>query len=227
MGGSIAAGSELEGRIGMSDGITIVPANEASWEDLQAVYGNRGNAAVCQCQRFKLAPKESFGSFPAEERAYRLREQTNSGHPGAGTTTGLVAYVDGEPAGWCGVEPRANYAGLARVFRVPWEGRSEDKTDPTVWAVTCFFVRKGFRHRGIAYALAKAAADFARERGARAVEGYPMITQPGQEITWDEMLVGNRSIFDAAGFTEVTHPTPRRVVMRIDFLPALEGASHG
>ena len=83
--------------------------------------------------------------------------------------------------------------------------------------MTCFFVRKGFRHRGIAYALAKAAADFARERGARAVEGYPMITQPGQEITWDEMLVGNRSIFDAAGFTEVSHPTPRRVVMRIDF----------
>ena len=53
----------------MTDGITVVPANEASWEDLQAVYGTRGNAAFCQCQRFKLAPKESFGSFPAEERA--------------------------------------------------------------------------------------------------------------------------------------------------------------
>ena len=63
----------------------------------------------------------------------------------------------------------------------------------------------------------EAAAEFARDRGARAVEGYPMITQPGQEITWDEMLVGNRSMFAAAGFTEVSHPTPRRVVMRIDF----------
>jgi hypothetical protein len=71
--------------------------------------------------------------------------------------------------------------------------------------------------RGIAYALARAAADFARDRGARAVEGYPMITQPGQDITWGEMLVGNRSIFDAAGFIEVSHPTPRRLVMRIDF----------
>ena len=76
-----------------------MPANEASWEDLQAVVGRRGNAAGCQCQRFKLAPRESFGSFPPEERAYRLRQQTNSGHPEAETTAGLIAYVDGEPVG--------------------------------------------------------------------------------------------------------------------------------
>jgi GNAT superfamily N-acetyltransferase len=197
--------------------LTIVPANEASWEDLQTVFGTRGNAAGCQCQRFKLAPRESFGSFPVEERAFRLRQQTNSGHPEAETTAGLIGYLDGEPVGWCGVEPRTNYPGLLRVFRVPWVGRTEDKADPTVWSVTCFFIRRGFRHRGISYALARATVDFARSRGARAIEGYPMITQPGQEITWDEMHVGNRSIFAAAGFSEVSHPTPRRVVMRIDF----------
>jgi GNAT superfamily N-acetyltransferase len=201
----------------MTEGIAIVPANEASWEDLQTVFGRRGNAAGCQCQRFKLAPRESFGSFPAEERAFRLRQQTNSGHPEAETTAGLIAYLDGEPVGWCGVEPRVNYSGLLRVFRVPWDGRTEDKTDASVWSVTCFFVRPGFRHRGISYALARAAVDFARARGARALEGYPMLTEPGQEITWGEMLVGNRSIFEVAGFSEVSHPTPRRVVMRIDF----------
>ena len=53
--------------------LTIVPANEASWEDLQAVFGSRGPAATCQCQRYKLQPRESFGSVPAEERAFRLR----------------------------------------------------------------------------------------------------------------------------------------------------------
>jgi GNAT superfamily N-acetyltransferase len=83
--------------------------------------------------------------------------------------------------------------------------------------VTCFVTRKGFRRRGISRALASVAVDFARERGARALEGYPMITKPGQEITWDELRVGSRSIFAAAGFAEVSHPTLRRVVMRIDF----------
>jgi hypothetical protein len=65
--------------------------------------------------------------------------------------------------------------------------------------------------------MARAAVDFARKRGARALEGYPMITHPGQEVTWGELHVGSRSIFAAAGFAEVSRPTLRRVVMRIDF----------
>jgi GNAT superfamily N-acetyltransferase len=197
--------------------LTIVPANEASWEDLQAVFGRRGPATTCQCQRFKLQPRESFGSFPAEERAVRLREQTNCGHPRSTTTSGLVAYLDGQPVGWCAVEPRTAYPGLLRVYRVPWEGRAEDKNDDSVWAVTCIFTRAGFRRRGISYALVQVAVDFARQRGARALEGYPMLTKPGQDITWGELLVGTRSMFAAAGFTEVSRPTPRRVVMRVDF----------
>jgi GNAT superfamily N-acetyltransferase len=202
----------------MSD-VTIVPANEASWDDLQTVFGTRGSAAYCQCQRFKLKPREAFAKFPVEERAHRLREQTDCGNPRATRTTGLVAYLDGEPVGWCAVEPRPAYTGLVRNNRVPWEGRTEDKADDSVWAVTCVFVRAGFRGRGVAYALARAAVDFARERGARAIEGYPLLTTPGQKIIWDEIHVGARSIFEAAGFTEVSHPTKRRVVMRIDFAP--------
>jgi hypothetical protein len=74
-----------------------------------------------------------------------------------------------------------------------------------------------YRMRGITYALAAATIDFARDRGATALEAYPMITQPGQEITWGELDVGSRQVFAEAGFTEVSHPSPRRIVMRIDF----------
>jgi GNAT superfamily N-acetyltransferase len=114
----------------------------------------------------------------------------------------------------CGA--RTAYPRLLRA-RVPWVGRAEDKADDGVWAVTCFVTRKGFRLRGITYALARATVDFARQRGARALEAYPMITQPGKEITWGELHVGSRNVFDEAGFTEVSRPTLRRVVMRIDF----------
>jgi GNAT superfamily N-acetyltransferase len=200
-----------------TDAITIVPANEATWEDLQVVFGTRGSAARCQCQRYKLQPKESFRSFPVAERARRLRAQTDCGHPESNSTSGLVAYIDAQPVGWCAIEPRSAYAGLLRVYRVPWEGRTEDKSDDTVWAVTCVFTRAGFRGRGISYALARAAVDFARDRGARALEAYPMLTQSGQKITLDEIHVGSRSIYAAAGLTEVSRPTLRRVVMRIDF----------
>jgi GNAT superfamily N-acetyltransferase len=171
---------------------------------------------VCQCQRYKLAPREAFSRFPAEERARRLREQTNPGNPDAEATTGIVAYLDGEPVGWCAVQPRTAYPGLLRVYRTPWEGRSEDKSDDTVWAVTCVFVRAGYRKRGIAYALAAAAVEHARARGARALEAYPMRSEIG-EVTWDEIHVGSESIFVAAGMHEVSRPGVRRVVMRVDF----------
>jgi GNAT superfamily N-acetyltransferase len=194
--------------------ITIVPATEASFGDLQTIFGTRGQACRCQCQRYKLRPRESFRSFPVEERAFRLRRQTDCGHPDSDTTSGLVAYLDGEPVGWCAVEPRTEYEGLLRNNRVPWEGRSEDKTDDSVWAVTCLFARAGFRKRGISRALARAAVDFARERGARAIEGYPMTTK---NVIAEELHVGTEGVFADAGFTEVSRPTLRRIVMRIDF----------
>jgi GNAT superfamily N-acetyltransferase len=194
--------------------ISVVPANEASWEDLQTVFGTRGPASRCQCQRYKLRRRESFASFPVEERAFRLRRQTDCGHPDSDTTSGLVAYLGGEPVGWCAVEPRTAYEGLVRNNRVPWEGRAEDKTDDSVWAVTCLFIRAGFRKRGVSRALARAAVDFARERGARALEGYPINTK---NVILEELHVGTESVFADAGFTEVSRPTLRRVVMRIEF----------
>ena len=200
----------------MTEKLTVIPANPASWDDIQAIFGSRGSAATCWCQRYKLAPRESFGSFPSEERALRLREQTNAGDPNASTTTGLVAYIGDEPVGWCAVEPRPAYGGLLRVYRTPWEGRTEDKHDEKIWSVTCVFVRAGHRRRGIAYALARSAVDYARAHGARALEAYPMRTSAG-EVTWDEIHVGAESIFAAAGMTEVSRPGIRRLVMRIDF----------
>ena len=163
-------------RDGCGGGGEDPPANEASWDDLDAVLGGaRCHGGRCYCQRFKL-----HGTlWPGDdlEHAQMLREQTDCGHPRSGTTSGLVAYVDGEPAGWCNVEPRTAYP----YFRsVPWRKRDEDRTDSSIWAVPCFITRSGFRRRGVSYALARAAVDFARQRGARALEGYSMIPEPGE-----------------------------------------------
>jgi GNAT superfamily N-acetyltransferase len=194
--------------------LSIVPANEASWEDLAAIFGT-SDPGRCQCQRLKVVGW-IWRDSTQQERTEMLREQTACGQPDAATTSGLVAYVDGAPAGWVAVEPRTAYPKL-RTTRIPWSGRDQDKDDDGIWAVTCLVVRKGYRGRGLTYPLAEATIDFARERGARALEAYPMITQPGRQITWGELHVGARQVFQDAGFKEVSHPTLRRVVMRIDF----------
>ncbi|MDQ1744623.1 MAG: hypothetical protein QOE23_2962 [Pseudonocardiales bacterium] len=192
--------------------VRIVPANQASWDDLSAIF-SADYAARCLCQRFKV-PGWIWRDTTQDERAAALCAQTACDTPDAPATSGLVAYVEDQPAGWVAVEPRPAYPKL-RGSRIPWAGRAEDKDDDGIWAVTCFVVRKGYRGRGLTYPLARATVDFARGRGARALEAYPMITQPGKEITWGELHVGPRQAFAEAGFREISHPTARRVVMRI------------
>ncbi len=192
-----------------------MPANEASCADLDAVFGMSDYPGRCRCQRFKVEGW-FWRDTTQEQRIGMLRAQTACGDADAVATSGLVAYVDGEPAGWVAVEPRTAYPKL-RTSRIPWKFRAEDKDDDGVWAVMCFAVRKGYRGRGLTYPLAAATVDHARRHGARALEAYPMITQPGKEVTWGELFVGARQVFEDAGFRELTHPTARRVVMRIDF----------
>lgn len=196
-------------------GIRVVPAYVASWLDLSAVLESaKCHGGPCWCQRFKIAPAQ-WRSVQAQERAKRLRRQTNCDQPGAASTCGLVAYQQDVPVGWCRVEPRSAHAWLGAT---PWAGRNENPTDDTIWAVSCFIVRPDHRRRGITHVLTREAVEFARERGARAVEGYPMETVPGQNITWGELHVGGVDGFLDAGFSVVARPSKRRVVVRLDLL---------
>ncbi|HEV6954107.1 MAG TPA: GNAT family N-acetyltransferase [Promicromonospora sp.] len=192
----------------------IVPATTDAWDDVQTVFGLRGGAHHCQCQRIRLGDG-AWWHLSVEERAHHLREQLDV-EPGGLTSGALLGYLDGEPAGWVAVAPRTEFVRY-RGSQVPWAGRAEDKDDAGIWAVTCFAARAGFRRRGLMYDLAAAAVGHAREQGARAVEGYPIVPAPGQEVSWGEVNVGTPGPFLAAGLAEVSRPTKRRRVMRRDF----------
>ncbi len=194
--------------------IRVLPANEAPWTDLDLIMGPPGDAYGCQCQWFKLE-KHEWRAASRDERADRLRTQAACGNPDSPTTSGLIAYVGDEPVGWCAVEPRSAYLRL-RKARTPWTGRDEDPADDSVWAVTCFQVRAGFRRRGVSAALARASVEFARERGARAVEGYPTVIEPGKSAPESNLYVGTVGVFEQAGFVEVAAPSTRRRVMRVE-----------
>jgi GNAT superfamily N-acetyltransferase len=200
--------------------LTIIPANEATWADLAAIFGTTGASGRCNCQWFKTQGRQ-WDRTTDEQRRARLREQANCDDPGATSTTGLVAYLkegtEDVPVGWVAVEPRTAYPRLLGKPTV-WKGRpGEDHQDAGVWSVTCFVVRTGYRGRGISYALAAATIPYARANGARALEGYAMRTQPGKQVTWGELYVGAVQVYTEAGFTEVSSPSVRRVVMRVDF----------
>jgi GNAT superfamily N-acetyltransferase len=124
----------------------------------------------------------------------------------AGETPGLLAYVGGQPIGWCAIAPRADYPRLAASRTLM------PVDDQPVWSVACFFVARPYRRRGVTVELLKAAVEFARARGARIVEGYPV--EPKKEQPDAFVYTGLASAFREAGFKEVLRRSPTRPIMR-------------
>lgn len=193
-----------------SSGISIVSIADAPWADVEAVFGTRGDPASCWCQFFKMPGAE--WRKPTAEKSARLREQT-VGDP---IPPGLLAYLDGEPVGWCAVEPRTRYPLILRS-KVVTTSSTEEPDDDSVWAISCFVVRVGKRRLGIGQALAKAAVDWAREHGARVIEGYPVdIEAKPDKVSSAALYHGSISIFEQAGFRLQARPYPGRALMRLE-----------
>lgn len=189
--------------------IRILPVDEVPWDDVQTVFGTRGDPSTCWCQWFKL-PASEWRTAEASVCQTPLREQTRH-RP----VPGLIAYLDDEAVGWVAVEPRPAYPRL-RTSRIVAKGSTESHDDPSVWAVTCFVVRVDFRRRGIASALLAAAVEHAKANGARVLEGYPIDTAERKASSAD-LYHGSLSLFVAAGFEIASRPQPSRAVVRLGF----------
>jgi GNAT superfamily N-acetyltransferase len=125
----------------------------------------------------------------------------------SGRTPGLLAYIKGTPIGWCAIEPRNAYPALERSRTL------KPVDDQPVWSVTCFFVARRYRRRGVTVALLRAASVYATEQGAQIVEGYPV--EPRTERMPDAFAwTGTAAAFRAAGFEEVLRRSETRPIMR-------------
>jgi len=129
------------------------------------------------------------------------------------TIPGILAFDETEPVGWCALAPRENYPALARS-RV-----MKPIDDQPCWSVSCLFVRRDYRKKGVATGLLKAAVAHARSQGAQILEGYP--TEPGEKnIPAAFAWTGIPKAFEAAGFSEVARRSPTRPIMRINLEPS-------
>jgi GNAT superfamily N-acetyltransferase len=188
-------------------GLVVVPADASRWADVETLMAGQGERG-CWCQYWRLTSSE----YSARERGggpRLLRAQM-----GSSPAPGLVAYVDGEPAGWCGIGPRASMGRLVRSRTIP---RIDDRP---VWSIVCFLVRVGYRRRGVAGALLAGVVDYARQHGAVGLEAYP-IDAEGARVDVNFAYVGTTSMFERAGFRRVVETASRsagrtRWLMRLD-----------
>jgi len=185
----------------LMNNLEFQPLTPEHWDDFERLFGPRGACAGCWCMYWKL-PRKEFNAGQGEGNHLAQKAILASGR-----TPGLLAYVDGVPAGWCAIEPRQAYSGLAR-------SRILAPVDETpVWSVTCFFVDRRYRRQGLTVALLRAVVDYVKEQGGKVVEGYPV--EPRQGKSPDAFVyTGLASAFRQAGFVEVARRSETRPIMR-------------
>ncbi|MBI4337194.1 MAG: GNAT family N-acetyltransferase [Chloroflexi bacterium] len=189
--------NDASSRPGLS--LEVHPLTPDRWPDLEALLGP-GGVGGCWCMWWRLTQTQ-WNTQRGERNRQACKEIVERGE-----TPGLLAYADGQPVGWCAIGPRTAYPRLERSRTL----RRVD--DEQVWSVTCFFVARGWRRKGVSEALLRAAVELARQRGAQAVEGYPLDPAQGQRVyTW----TGLASSFRKAGFTEVVRRSRMRPIMRL------------
>jgi GNAT superfamily N-acetyltransferase len=188
--------------------IEVVPATLDRWADVVTLMGGNGDKG-CWCQ----APRgfsQGYGKSQPGSRRRLLQAQLSDEPP-----AGMLAYVDGEIAGWCGFGIRPELPRLVRSRTIP------KVDDQPVWSVLCFNVRVGYRRRGVAAALLAGVVDYARRSGAPGVEAYP-IDPEGGRVDTGFGYVGVTPMFDTAGFRRVVetdaHSDRRpRILLRLEF----------
>lgn len=185
--------------------ITTEPATITRWDDVQHSLTGGGDGAGCQCI-WPIVRNKVWQSTTLEQRRDMLRDEIAAGPP-----PGLVAYIDGEAAGWIRVGPRTVQQRILHTHAIA-SATTEPLDDESVWAVTCFVVRREHRGKGLTAQLLASALDYARESGARLIEAYPVDTSTGSHRS-NDLYHGTVSTFRAAGFQRGPDFAAGRVLM--------------
>jgi len=146
--------------------------------------------------------RSEFAERTGQKNKRAMRRIIDSGH-----VPGLMVYADGNPVGWCSVAPRETYPALERSRTL------KRINDEPVWSVVCFFVGKPFRSKGLMSSLLEAAVRYAKERGAKIIEGYP-VEPKERRMSGSEGFTGLVPAFTRRGFVEALRRSPNRPIMR-------------
>ncbi len=164
------------------------------WPDFERLVECRGGPKACWCMVWRATPEEAKHTDGASRKAAIAKPIA------AGTTVGLLGYLDEEPVAWCSVAPRSTYRRLVE----------DGSSDEGVWSIACFFVVRRLRGHGITQRIIAAAIDFAKSGGASIVEAYPVDPESPSY-----RFMGFVPTFEAAGFREVGRAGTRRHVFQL------------
>jgi len=181
--------------------LAIHPLTPERWEDFERLFGPRGACGGCWCMTPRLTRAEyERGKGEGHRRAMKAIVT-------GGEVPGVLGYRGGVAVAWCAVGPRAAYSQLARSRIL------KPVDDQPVWSIVCLFVAKDHRGGGVSTAMIEGAVAYARSRGARIVEAYPVEPRKSP-MPAVFAYTGIASSYLAAAFEEVARRSETRPIVR-------------
>jgi ribosomal protein S18 acetylase RimI-like enzyme len=171
--------------------VDVRPVTSETWDALADLFREGGDPRWCWCQYWRLRSKD-FSAAKVPELRERLHEKAMSQQP-----PGLLAFDGDRAVGWVSIGPRTDYERIVRSRVIP------TIDDRPVWSIVCFAVSPTARGRGVARALLEGAIAYAGERGAVALEAYPVRVGDGEAIHPESAFSGTLPMFERAGFRVV------------------------
>ncbi len=171
------------------------------WNDFEALFGDRGGCGGCWCMSWRLK-RSVFEQQKGNVNKHAMRSLVEQN-----AKLGVLAYIDGRPIGWCAVAPREAYLRLenSKVWK-----RIDNEP---VWAITCFFIAKSYRRKGISLELVKGAINYCKANHVKVIEGYPVVPYADRipdAFAW----TGIPTVFEKAGFVVAERRSQSKPIMR-------------
>ena len=163
--------------------------------DTEAYAGNPAWGS-CYCMFFPVGGREAEDVWGNRSAAENRSDQ--AARIEAGSTTGVLAYVDGKLAGFCNATARSQFPGFAT-----------GNGDEGVGSIVCFTISPPYREHGVAAHLLDGAISFLWSNGFTRIEGYPMADSPDRQRAFR----GSLDLFRSRGF-EVVSDDPLVVALQ-------------
>ncbi len=188
--------------------LALHPLTPDRWADLETIFEARGCSVArgCWCMYYRVSGKETGFTRPGDEQRARSKAALKA-LAKADPPPGLIGYRGDTPVGWISLGPRADYAKLAKSPTM------KPVDDEPVWSIVCFVVPSEYRRQGVARELLDGAVHWARRRGVRLLEAYPV--DKAHPSASDAPWFGSKDLFDGAGFEEVARRKPARPIVRL------------
>lgn len=182
--------------------ITTIDVTPDSWKQIEELFGSNGACGGCWCMSWRIAKDEKWDKIKGMEAKKRFKKLITSG-----SAHGTLAFSGEEVIGWCSFDKRIDYLKLDRAPSL----KCDDVEN--VWSIPCFYIKKGFRGKGVATALLKHSVQSLHQQGVKIIEGYPVKLE--KELPAAFVWTGTISLFEKAGFKVVSNKKGKQRVRRI------------